>query len=532
MGDNSQDLEIVELKIQMHTNKDTIEELTANKFKMDTTIAGKYPFLCTNYRYSKDLLKYKTLPERVSLFFDRIKLYNFVNASKIKKKQKKSVKSSNVDNKVFEKKIEEIIKNTQFYKSSISINLKTVMDQINKLNKQNIIDNLDEIPKISTNNENEFITYLTKLSKKKEINNAIVKENITIMLNALFPISFPIQDQVILMDDTNFDLMNMIKRLLKTKEYVYLNIGKTSTVIQVIWLNTISSNPTYYQLYQKIKKYYKMIFNYIDENITDTSIQPIVDSSDDDSTKLQKIKTYLNTRFIVSSGIVNTLPDKNLCILFFLLFNNDEQKLYNQFIQKFVKQFVINDIISRYGNSDQYYRTEFFNYLKKTIPEIEIYETYIKEIVEYLPPKRASTYKNLRNLLTDKNNFTEFLKLFEEDKKTYSGIDKIGNGIYEIQIGIALVGGKVTTTNYTFLCNYNSRRLGKNLNYLIKNTEEDSQNVQLYNYIDLENVKDTTEYIGVVNSKVKTQKNNKEVNNGGSRRKTRKQLFQRNFKKK
>lgn len=352
------------------------------------------------------------------------------------------------------------------------------------------------------------------------------------MLNALFPISFPIQDQVILMDDTNFDLMNMIKRLLKTKEYVYLNIGKTSTVIQVIWLNTISSNPTYYQLYQKIKKYYKMIFNYIDENITDTSIQPIVDSSDDDSTKLQKIKTYLNTRFIVSSGIVNTLPDKNLCILFFLLFNNDEQKLYNQFIQKFVKQFVINDIISRYGNSDQYYRTEFFNYLKKTIPEIEIYETYIKEIVEYLPPKRASTYKNLRNLLTDKNNFTEFLKLFEEDKKTYSGIDKIGNGIYEIQIGIALVGGKVTTTNYTFLCNYNSRRLGKNLNYLIKNTEEDSQNVQLYNYIDLENVKDTTEYIGVVNSKVKTQKNNKEVNNGGSRRKTRKQLFQRNFKKK
>lgn len=214
------------------------------------------------------------------------------------------------------------------------------------------------------------------------------------MLNALFPISFPIQDQVILMDDTNFDLMNMIKRLLKTKEYVYLNIGKTSTVIQVIWLNTISSNPTYYQLYQKIKKYYKMIFNYIDENITDTSIQPIVDSSDDDSTKLQKIKTYLNTRFIVSSGIVNTLPDKNLCILFFLLFNNDEQKLYNQFIQKFVKQFVINDTtISRYGISDQYYRTEFFNYLKKLFLKLKYMKHILKKLLNIY---RQNVHQHIR----------------------------------------------------------------------------------------------------------------------------------------
>jgi hypothetical protein len=196
--------------------------------------------------------------------------------------------------------------------------------------------------------------------------------------------------------------------------------------------------------------------------------------------------------------------------------------LYNQFIQKFVKQFVINDTSSRYGNSDQYYRTEFFNYLKKTTPEIEIHETYIKEIVEYLPPKRVSTNKDLKNLLVNKNNFTKFFKLFEEDKKNYSGIDKIENGIYEIQIGVGLVGGKVTTPNYTFLCNYNSHRLGKNLDYLIKNTEEDGQNVQLYNYIDLENVKDTTEYIGVVNSKVKTQKKNKEGYKGGLRRRNKK----------
>ena len=519
----SQDLEIVELKIQMHTNKDTIEELTADKFKIDKPVSGKYPFLCTNYRYSKDILNYKTLSERVSLFFDRIQFYNFVSASKIKKKQKNFVSANNVDDTVFEKKIQETMDNPNFYSGPKgSTNLKSVITKISKLNKQNIIDNLDEKPKNPKINEDEFVNYLSKLSKKKEINNAIVKENITIMLNALFPISFPIQDQVALMDDTNLDLMNMIKRTFKTREYVFLNIGKVSTVIQVIWLNTISSNPTYYQLYQKIKKYYKMIFNYIDENITHTNIPTIVDSNDDDIKKLKNIKNELNTLlFDLSGNLVTKLPDKNICILYFLLFD-DEQKLYNQFIKTFVEQFIITTPSYYNRNSDQYYRTEFFDYLKKTTPEIEIHETYIKEIVEYLPPKRVSTDKNLKNSLVNKNDFSRFFELFEKDGKNYSGIDKIGNGVYEIQIGIALVGGKITTTNYTFLCNYNSHRLGKNLNYLIKNTEEDSQNVQLYNYIDLENVKDTTEYIGVVNSKFKTQKNNKEGNKGGYRRRNKK----------
>lgn len=518
----AQDLEIVELKIQMHTNKDTIEELTADKFKTDKPVSGKYPFLCTNYRYSKDLLNYKTLSERVSLFFDRIQFYNFITASKIKKKQK-FITANNVDDTVFEKKIQETMDDSEFYKGPKD--LKSVMLKISKLNKQNIIDNL-EIPKTPIEKEDDFVNYLSKLSKKKEINNSIVKENITIMLNALFPISFPIQDQVTLMDDTNLDLMNMIKRTFKTREYVYLNIGKVSTVIQVIWLNTISSNPTYYQLYQKIKKYYKMIFNFIDENITDKDIQDIVDSSsDDDSDKLKQIKVFLKTKVYVSKSknYELPLPDKNICILYFLLFD-DEQKLYNQFIKTFVEQFIITTPSYYNRNTDQYYRTEFFDYLKKTTPEIEIHETYIKEIVEYLPPKRVSTDKNLKNSLVNKNDFSRFFELFEKDGKNYSGIDKIGNGVYEIQIGIALVGGKITTTNYTFLCNYNSHRLGKNLNYLIKNTEEDSQNVQLYNYIDLENVKDTTEYIGVVNSKFKTQKNKKGGYRRRNKKKTRRQI--------
>ena len=78
------DLEIVELKIQMHTNMDTEVELTADKIA-NKSINGKYPFLCTNCRYSKDILKNKTQNDVFDIFFNRQKFNTFVLASKLKK---------------------------------------------------------------------------------------------------------------------------------------------------------------------------------------------------------------------------------------------------------------------------------------------------------------------------------------------------------------------------------------------------------------------------------------------------------------
>ena len=526
------DLDIVELKIKMHTNKDTIEELTADKIKIDTKIGGTYPFLCTNYRYNKNLLSLKTLPERIGLFFDRAKLRKFVNDSKMNSKQNVT---QVVDDKELEQKIEDKIKNLAKLKlinAGITLNAKIAVTDINKIkniNKQNIIDNLDETPKSNMTSQSDFLNFLSRLSRKRGVNNAVAKENIIIMLNALFPISFPIQDQVALMDDdTNFDLMNMVKRFFKSKEYVYLNIGKTSTVIQVIWLNTVSSNPTYYQLYQRIKKYYKMIFNYIDENITDPIIQTIMeDDTADDSTKIQKIKAYVDkiikpslskpppTGRGVASPVVTPLPDKNVCILFFLLLNDDDPKLYNDFITTYVNQFVRTQSTNGYSyhsNYDSNLKDQFFKSLQK-ISEVELRNAHMKEIADYLPPKRVSSNKKIVSELKDYSKFFDF---YDNNKKQYSGIDKIGDGKYEIHIGVAVVGGKVTQSNYKFACKYNSQRLGNNLNYLIKNTDDDAdENVHLYGYIDLENVKDPTEYTGTVNSILK--KDEKKTSNGDNR---------------
>ena len=135
----TQDLEIVELRIKMHTNMDTQVELTADKID-NKKVSGKYPFLCTNIKYSDVLLKQKTQDEIFDIFFNSQKFNNFVLVSKLKKKQ----------------------------------------------------------------------TATTRYDPN------IVKTNIIQMLNALFPISFPIKDRVILKTGENLDdMIDMVTNLLK-----------------------------------------------------------------------------------------------------------------------------------------------------------------------------------------------------------------------------------------------------------------------------------------------------------------------------
>ena len=121
----------------------------------------------------------------------------------------------------------------------------------------------------------------------------------------------------------------------------------------------------------------------------------------------------------------------------------------------------------------------------------------------------------------DTNDFKYFTNLYNENKNTYCELIRLDDGKYEIHLGVAVVGGKVSNTNYRFLCNYNSHRLGNDLNYLIKDTDENSDKIRLYSYVDLENVKDTTEYVGVVNSSIKRRGTEKEIKNRGGN-KTRK----------
>jgi hypothetical protein len=92
-----------------------------------------------------------------------------------------------------------------------------------------------------------------------------IKNNIQMMLEILFPISFPVNDEVTQMSGNSeiFDLNKMINKILRRSEYVYLNIDKPSTVVQAIWLDTISSHPKYVQLYESMKEYKKKLVSYV-----------------------------------------------------------------------------------------------------------------------------------------------------------------------------------------------------------------------------------------------------------------------------
>ena len=449
------EINIVKLKIQMHTNKDTVDVLTADKIVINNKINGKFPFLCTNYQYSKDLLQYKSLEERVNLFFNYSKLMNYVIASKLKKE-----------------------------------------------------------PSVT--------------------DSEIIQKNIVIMLNAIFPISFPIKDQVSVMyKPSNMDLMNVVKQLTTPNEYAYLNIGKTCTVIQIIWLNTIATNPIYYQLYRKITKYYKMILNFIDKNMNNIQKSQIwiiaTDPFMKDSEKIQDIKDILTNqfKFLKKSKIPSSYPKKEEFILYYLITNlKDKEK--NNFNEIYVQQYISSSSNRSstpqytYVNNDEINKKKFLESLRESKEvDIDFYEQYIKDINSYLSPYRESTNPLIFNSLNNTNgDYTGFIDLIKKKPDDYSGIDKIKEkdekDLYEIQIGVGLVGGKITQSNYSFLCKFNSYRLGNMMNYLIKNTKENTENVRLYSYIDLENVNDTTEYVGVINSDINQNKSANSNNNVGN----------------
>ena len=454
----TKDLEIVELKIQMHTNMDTQVELTADRIG-NKKVNGKYPLLCTNCRYSEDILKHKLLNERFDIFFIRTKFYNFILASKLKKNQ----------------------------------------------------------------------TITQKYDKD------IVKHNITVMLNALFQISFPIQDQVVLKDEPSINLENMIKQIFKPNQYTYLNLNKLSTVTQVIWLNTTASNPIYYEIYKKSTIYYKRICEYASSFSSNTTIQGILSNPDTDMDKIKEIRRILPIRNIYTidpaTNKINKIALlKEDWILHFLVSNyRKNTKDYNDFIKIYVKTFINSDSDNyRYSNynSQEQYEKQFY----QSVPEIKFYQKYMTDIAELLPPKRISMDGNIATALKfakETNDFSSFISIYTDKGKNilFPDIIRVDDGKYEIHLGVAVVGGKVTQTNSKFLCNYNSHKSGSDLNYLIKDVkdgEDDNEKIRLYGYIDLENVKDTTEYIGVINSKLK-KKNDENENNpkkrGGKTRK-------------
>jgi hypothetical protein len=473
---SKQILDIVKLKIVLNTNKNTKVDLTSKLFIFDNQIvSGEYPFLCTNVEYSNSFLKNKTVYERVETFFNRQKFDEFVISSNQKKNKMVDIEAE---------------------------------DKL-KLN--------------------------------------ISEKNIMVMLNAIFPLSFPIEDQVdrISEQNANFNFSKMFDNILKNKEYVYLNIDKPSTVIQVKWLDTLQVNPVYYKINKIIETYHKFLRDYIDDasiklHIFHDALEEKIDNLREDNKEIEekeieekekeldiviehtdsenysiidlsnKIKN-VKYKLFVSTDVKEIVYCKIIWKLYFL-FSDFKQKseAYNDFVNEYVEniinynkknkqsdnRYIVNSQTNEQINESN--ERQFTNDMKG----LQFYFNFKKDISDFLPPKRRSINTVTRALFKDdKLNIYEFEEAFNSDPVVAS-IDKLideNNKItYEIQLGIALVGGKITTTNSKFWCDYNSNKLGNDLNFLTINPDFDG--IRLYNYIDLEDTSKTDNYNNIVNA--------------------------------
>ncbi len=552
-----QDLEIVNLKVMLHTNTDETIELKAGLFVLDKPVSGENILLCTNYKYNKTLLENKTLREKVEIFFNRSKLNIFVEASK-PKKYIGNKKSENEDDLPTPSWIEIVdlynnnIINPTDPEWNIGINSydgleKNVSDKIFKTATPEDLEEIEKIIKDTTDKptkKTKFLNYLKDTSRQDPEKIKITRQNIIIMLNALFPISFPIADQVEVMDDKSVSFTSMIKKLFE-EEYVYLNIKKPSTVIQVIWLNSIQSHPIYYQIYRVIEKYQKNLLNYLD-TLNNSEVIKILREDIEPQKKINEISDifrsyqyfinmikpieigdvieyfYENTwkkgkvvritdnftivkpetglpNINVNNTKVRKMEDalkKNIYLLHYIFGNfKKNTKPYNEFLKDYIDMFV--ETREKYSRSTYDYEKKFI----ESIPELKFHFEFLEEISNYLPPKRIPTNKKIALALKDENKYSKFIEVYNNSLETdYSGLERVNDGKdYEIQVGIAVVGGKVNGTNAKFLCNYNSHHLGS----LLENSGgTNSHSIFLYKYIDLENINAENEYNGIINTEI------------------------------
>ena len=93
-------------------------------------------------------------------------------------------------------------------------------------------------------NKKAFEKFLSKCVRDETID--VSRDNMLVMLNVLFPITFPIEDRVtsVFDDSISTSFVDTLKNLFLESGFAYLNVDTPCTVTQVIWLDTLDKNPT------------------------------------------------------------------------------------------------------------------------------------------------------------------------------------------------------------------------------------------------------------------------------------------------
>ena len=315
-----------------------------------------------------------------------------------------------------------------------------------------------------------------------------IHKNIMVMLNAFFPISFPINIvPMAIIDGTSFGstINSFSTSLFNSREYTHLK--NKYTVSKVVWLNTLNSNPVYYRdfnedLYIYLEKYKDAIKGKIkiieDEtikiNTKITEEEKEKEIGEEEKEKNEKLlnmflrvytlRKYINSNTQVSQ-LKSVLFDNDLDTKMLIKLLGDDQykqniiKAYSQtFNSTELLQLLQDNILLHKGSSDieldkdqkNNFKTEndaivFLNdKLLKSGGNDRITEAFIKRKIEDLIQKNIESEKKIEaqkyiftiyNFINSINTVIENIKnsiLTDNTKSITTIIDENKHGIIEL----------------------------------------------------------------------------------------------------
>jgi hypothetical protein len=529
------------LNIMIYNNIDPKKpiELDAKMFMFDAPIKsdnGKM-WLCTNIRYSEEILMTKTHFECVQMFFDQTLFLKYVKESSVKKPN-----------------------NTPA-----------------------------EVGKIKDETKWSDSEAVSVCKLKHE---CFMKENMLLALKYCFTITFPVNNPPFSYSQgpkSSITIGSFINSLFNSDKYAnYTHIkveGKEATIIGCQWIDTIKYHPVYQKVNKSIKQYLVKVkgplMKLLDQVIGMMKESVSVSS---DLQNVSKYKTTYNDLFhfycnnfygyhnvemqtdaIKRTKINDFWLDNNNFIrsleteltelqnsIDYSIINNLFMKIYYMyyicnninFTEKFVedakttsgfvniKDMTLSKILNKYNkelkqkldlilllccvlSKDGY--NQFVRDLgidQVTLQKYDFHKPLITSFESITIPNRESTNKDIRDLFDltgyeipglynvyQEGGFYDIMNNEDQSKDPFIGFDRINLSAdkkkaphFEIYLAIEFAGGLVTDTNRSAVsCLFENNRLGNMLQRLIKSEQKSTDILELREYIDLTKLIQKTE---------------------------------------
>ena len=502
------DLDTINIMLYNNIDRNKPIELDAKMFLFEQPIKsdnGKM-WICTNVRYSEEVLLQKTHSECVQVFFDQALFLKYIKESSIKKP-----KNTPEDMKAHTKDMWE-------------------------------------------DSESE--------GKCKLTHKCFMKENVLIMIKYCFPTTFPVsnppfsfskgQNNVI----TFTGYINSVFNVDKYANFTHMKIdGKDATVIGCQWLDTIKFHPAYQKVNKGIKQYFaklkKPLTDLLEQVIKDMEIQPLSSKNPPYQIFYQTIDNYYfnpktmkgDIQVVKDAGLINLTFGNDKTILNELtkyklsISSIDNLSLFKLFLFMYHYYYVLlqtdtNPSVNE-GEPEKQVETlssvlparlktnlnlilllccvsskEIYNRIMRddlgisqfTLQKYDFHKPLITTFELITQPIRQSTNDKI-NKLFSLDDFTAIPGLYnvygkdgffdvanDKNKDTYIGIDRINLSAdkkkaphYEIYLAMEFVGGRVNDNNKDAIsCLFENNRLGRLLEKNIKQEKKHNRRIYIY----------------------------------------------------